>query len=314
MEIKIPRSFDLNQSLKFTLTLDKIPKDNKYVYDYGDLRTVEPFGMLLSSSKIRRFLCDNMEASHYDTNYEEKEYAAHMGYFQSVKLDYGKKPGEARGNQNYIPLTAINIKDSYIEAVLNRGISIEKYIENEFAYKLAGILSRENPKIKKILVFCITEIIRNVYDHSESEILWFSAQYWPSKDLVEIAILDEGKGIASTLKRNKKNHITNNEEALFLCIKPGVSKSLEKKESHDIYSNKGFGLFMTSRICEIGGSFAICSGTNCLILDNTGIKNKECSFDGTAIRLRLNPSKLEGIKLSEIAKEGEELLSSVVKS
>ena len=309
MEIKMPRSFDLDQSLKFTLELDCVPKNDKYVYDYSQLGTVEPFGMLLVSSKIRKFILDNSEAKHYDTSYEDNEYAAHMGFFQSVRLDYGKKPGKAKGNSNYIPLTEINIDDSYYTAVIENGICIEEYIEKEFANKLASILSRENDKIKEVLIFCITEIIRNVYDHSVSKTLWFSGQYWPSKDRVEIAILDEGKGIANTLKRNKKNILNNDEEALKLCIKPGVTKSLESKKAYDIYSNKGFGLFMISRICEIGGNFVICSGKSCLIIDKNGIESKKCSFNGTAIRLILNPSKMGEIRLSDIAKEGEELIN-----
>ena len=42
-------------------------------------------------------------------------------------------------------------------------------------------------------------------------------QYWPTYELAEIAILDEGIGIYNSLVQNAahKEYITNNQEALY---------------------------------------------------------------------------------------------------
>ncbi|MBB6715959.1 hypothetical protein [Clostridium gasigenes] len=312
MEIIMPRNFNLRESLKFTTYLDTTVDDSEYIYDYINMSTVEPFGMLLISSKIRKFLSVKGDSSHCAIEYKDKDYAAHMGYFQSVNLDHGKKPGEANGSSTYIPLTHIDIKESYIEA-FNKSISINEYIEKVYAEKLAGMLCRENEEIKNKLIYCISEIIRNVYEHSKSNLLCFAGQYWPTKDLVEIAILDEGEGIASTLKRNKKFLIKSDKQALRLSLKPGVTRSINSntKNNNDVYINQGFGLYMTSKICENGGNFTICSGNHCLTVQNNDIINNKCSFEGTAIRLRLKPSRLLDINLIDISKKGQEIMNNV---
>lgn len=311
MNIKMPNSFNLEQAIKFTCRLHEIEDSDSYTCDYSRVGTVEPFGMLLISSKVREFIKERKESKHFVLGHDTNDYASHMGYFQSVYLDYGKKPGEAGGSNTYVPITKININQSYRVALFEKEMSIEQYIEKEIAKKLIRIVSTESKELKDTLTFCITEIIRNVYDHSKSKELWFAGQYWPRKDMVEIAILDEGEGISNTLKRNKKLIVDNDIDALKLSLQPGVTKSLDTKRGNDIYSNQGFGLFMTSKICESAGSFAICSGNACLTINDNGKSSKESSFNGTAIRLRLQPSKIHRINLDLIRAEGNRIADEI---
>lgn len=313
MEIKIPKSFDLREVLEFTKLLEEFPLYSEYVYDYNNLRNLEPFGMLIVSSKLREFYRSKSESKHSVIGYDNNSYASHMGFYQSAQIDYGKKPGEAKGSRNYVPITHIDIMASYGDAMFNKGLSIEEYIEKEFADKLVGIVSTEGTELRETLTFCITEIIRNVYDHSKSKQLCFAGQYWPNRDLVEISILDEGSGIANTLKRNKNFVIESDKDALELSLKPGVTKSLNTKKSSDIYSNQGFGLFMTSKICEIAGDFSICSGDKCLLIKDGESNFNECSFNGTVIRLRLKPSKIKYVDLAKIRAEGNEIAKKIEK-
>jgi len=311
MDIKMPSTFNLFCALDFTCFLDSLEYDDTYNYDYNFVGSVEPFGMLLISSKIRQFYKKYKESGHFVYGHDRNSYASHMGYFQSIWVNYGKKPGEATGNERYVPITCIDIKKSYSVALFEKSMSIEKYIEEEMAKRLVKVVSTGSVKVEKTLIFCITEIIRNVYDHSESEKLWFAAQYWPTKDLVEIAILDEGQGIANTLKKNKKLVIENDDDAIRLSLKAGVTKKLSKRKGNGIYDNQGFGLFMTSKICEIAGSFSICSGEYCLNIGYNDTNSLKSSFDGTAIRLRLHPSKINNVDIEKIREEGNNLAKKV---
>ena len=49
----MPRKFDLKSSLKICIQLDKTKEDKEYLFDYSSIRSVEPFALLLISSKIR---------------------------------------------------------------------------------------------------------------------------------------------------------------------------------------------------------------------------------------------------------------------
>lgn len=292
MKIDIPNSLDLCNSLKLCERLESIKNVKDYTYDYCNMGTVEPFGMLLVGSKIRML---NEDSKHREINFENKMYAANMGYFYSVFRKYGKKPENLRGNNNFMPIKKINIRDSYRDA-FDTDIEIYNYIETEIASKLARVLTRRENSIENGLIYCINEILRNIYEHSKSKELWYAGQYWPSRDLIEIAILDEGLGISETLKRNKKLEINNNFDALNLSTMPGISKRLSKSKAYDIYSNSGFGLYMLKSICNEIGNFVICSNDSCIISDKTGTENISTSFKGTAIRIRIKASEVSKIE------------------
>jgi nitrate/nitrite-specific signal transduction histidine kinase len=51
------------------------------------------------------------------------------------------------------------------------------------------------------VVYSLAEILRNFLEHSQAQELWYAAQYWQSRNWVELATLDEGIGIRRSLAR-----------------------------------------------------------------------------------------------------------------
>ena len=310
MEILIPSNLDFKSLITFSFP-DCNEEDDEYIYNYESMSTVEPFGMLLMGSKIRSFKNNTPNAIHRNIiNYHNSTYAGNMGYFYSIGEEYGRGPGELGGNNNYIPIKKLDIKKSYLES-LNIGKEIYCYLEDEVAGRLATVLSRGNKELYYGLKYCITEILRNVYEHSKSNDLWYAGQYWPSKDMIEIAILDEGIGIMESLRHNRRHNIKNNLEAIKLSLLPGVSKSICHKKSSKIYENIGYGLYMLKGICEKVGNFAICSGDTALYISSNQYRDFNIQpIKGTIIRLRIRPSKcIETEKMiREIALEGDKII------
>lgn len=292
MKILIPRRLDLESSLNFCNILESSNKseDNEYIYDYEDFSSAEPFGMLLIGSKIRWLINENIECEHSDTNFKSengaKGYAAHMGFYHSVYQNFGKKPGEARGSETYIPITKLDINELRLS---NR--DIYEHIE-EVSKSMARILSRSDENLEVYLKFCIRELLRNVLEHSNSTSLWYVGQYWRSKGIVEVSILDEGIGILKSVEASKKLKVNNDFDAILLSLEPGISKCGIGRESKDEYDNTGFGLYMISRFCREAGDIAICSGKDCIVIKDGQISRYKTNFKGTAIRIRLNPNKL----------------------
>lgn len=299
MKINIPEVMDLESILKFCGNIDNLDQDEEYVYDYAKLKRAEPFGMLLLSSKIRNFVDNTRDSNHKDINFKNDKYVtkyiAHMGFFQSVYQNYGKVPGEAKGSKTYIPITELNFDD-----IRNDGEDPYAYIEKT-SKAIAGILACNDNNLKDYLKYSTRELIRNVFEHSESKNFWYVGQYWRSKNIVEVAILDEGIGMQNSFKRNKKISVTSDEEAIKLAIEPGISRSGIGREGREIYDNNGLGLYMISNFCKIGGDIAICSGKNCLLINDSGTKSFDTSFNGTAIRIRFNSNRMG--KISDIIRE-----------
>lgn len=258
--------------------------------------------MLLTAASIRQFCHQRSLAQEQlqliykdDVNFQ---YACHMGFFQAAGFPYGKAPGEALGSSSYIPLTKINISDLTNRFFEEGNFADQGEIIEWEAKRLSTILSQKNIEFQKLLQYLLREAIRNIPEHAGTDDVWLCGQYWPSRDLAEIAILDEGIGIYESLSRNQshKNYITSNEEALRWALKPGVSASFDPAKglkSSDVWSNSGYGLYMISQICKLtGGWFTFISGDDCLRVYPNTYSMYKAHYSGTALGIRVKPSQI----------------------
>lgn len=303
MRIKLPFNLNLKESINFCNSIDYKEIDDEIIYDYSNMNgNLEPFGMLIVGSKMRELMNDYPDICYSDYNFKDKLYAANMGFFESVNQQFGKKCVNANGNGNFISINVENIRDSFIKAFeLGYGYEIERYIETQLSNRIVTVLARGNNELRECLNYCIVEIIRNIYDHSKSENLWYAGQYWPTKDLVEVAILDEGKGIYKSISENKRLNVDTVEDALQLALLPGISKCSKAIEGKaEGYDNAGFGLYMIKEICNELGEFTIVSDTKCMTINSGRISFSDTNFKGTAIRIRIKPSRIAGKNIKEL--------------
>ncbi|MDO6684082.1 MULTISPECIES: hypothetical protein [unclassified Agarivorans] len=294
LQVKIPQNLSLRNALNFCNRLWDLEHSDEYAFDFANLGLVEPFTMAYVANELKRFRKTKPESKFTALNHKNKSYAAHMGFFRAFGLKFGNEPGEAAGSSTYLPLTILNVADLQQEAADSYD-HVGNIIEAK-SEQIAKILTRQNNgDLVDTLTFSIREILRNVVEHSESEIIEYCAQYWPSKSLVELAILDTGNGIMHGLSTNPFLNISDERDALHLAMLPGVSGKMYKgvkKRKHDEWQNSGFGLYMTSRICRNGGDFFIASNDKSIFLDRTSKNDLECKYKGTALRLRIDTSKI----------------------
>lgn len=298
MKIDVP-NLNAGNTIKFTRDIQNIVNDENYIFSFCHMSNFDPFGMLLCSSAIRKFYKERQNAVFKLSccNNSNIQYAGHMGFFKSISssLTLGKKPGEALGSSNYLPITKIKFSD-FEQTAIHDKIHMGQVIENK-ALQLAKILSRNNENLSKIFTYIIREMMRNSQEHSHSSCVWICAQYWPSMHYAEIAILDEGIGIKNSLIKNihYKELIKNDESAIKWALKPGITEAFKiKNMDNDIWDNSGFGLYMASNLCPaLGGEFLIASG-NSVILNTREGKTimGTANHSGTAIKMTINTDKI----------------------
>ena len=298
LEIKVPQNLSLNNALNFCNRLWHLEEAEHYEFNFQNLGLVEPFSMAYVANELKRYRNSKPSARFTGANYKNNSYAAHMGFFKAFGLDFGNKPGEASGSSTYLPLTIIEVVDLKKQAE-EQFSHIGDIIENK-SEEIAKLLTRQDGgDLVDTLTFSVREIMRNVVEHSNSDIIEYCAQYWPSKHLVEVAILDTGQGVKKGLSNNPHLNIKSERDALHLALLPGVSGKMYKgvkKRGHDHWQNSGFGLYMTSRICRNGGNFYIASNDKSLYLTSAGKEDKECNYHGTALRLRIDTNSITTYK------------------
>lgn len=298
-------------------------------FSFPSSTTYDPFGMLVVGAALRQFKQRNPQSQTYislNKNDSACSYAGHMGFFKSIseKINYGKLPGEAMGSSTYLPITPIDLET--IRQRSWRGkVPVQQQIQTT-AYNLSKSLAHNNEPFRETLAYIFREIIRNSEEHSRANTVWVCAQYWPSYDLVEIGLLDEGIGIYKSLKSNRhfSKAIKGDLDALRLSIMPGISEAYKRQDEYEPWANSGYGLYIAKGICEKLGSpglFIITSGKSCItsktrVCCNTEQEVLSADFQGTAICMRFSTHSLENFETtrSEIISEGQNEASRIEKA
>ena len=272
---------------------------DKIVIDARGIKWIEPFTSLLLISFLQESIISKYKEiiKYYRVDHCINSYAAHIGFYRALRIPVGKAVGEAKGNLQYIPITRIDICDLVNEAKLKK-ISPIQLLE-EMSYKLSNILiSHIGMKgDNKSLGYAIFEMVRNIFEHSESNYILFCAQVWPKRDELEIAIVDAGIGIKASIDSNyhhKKDRT--NLEAIKYALEPGISRSFRAgQDTDDPYANSGFGLYVMHNLCSMLGVFKIISTGDYLEYQSKRITESICNFNGTAIGMRFKLSTLDRI-------------------
>lgn len=285
----------------------------------ASLKWVEPFGALLTSVAIKQLRNKYKDFPFNFQNHPDRasDYAAHIGFFKSIsdRIEIGNDPGEAKGNENYIPITALDLSRIQTDCspdgrILEIGDAIEIKAKN-----LAKVLCRDSEEMVLLMTYLIREMIRNIPEHADTMTAWICGQYWPTKQKAEIAIVDEGIGIRSSLRKNQAHgaYIQTDEDAIMCAVKPGISQAFipsRQNRSSDMWSNSGFGLYMVSEICrKLQGLFWLASGEKFVCINSSGEQTiGDTYISGTAIRMTFSTHNLKSSKniIQEIARLGEQ--------
>lgn len=308
----MPWSLDLASSMSLSLEFRKLKRYQKFIIDFKNVKKVEPFGLLMISSQIFRLQKKYQDSNFVFSNYQNLGYPSHMGFFRAFGLDHGKKPGEAKGSTNYIPIKIFECEEIQLDAI-EEGVYVGDMIEKE-CKNLATILCKtDSGDLYETLAYSLREIMRNVVEHSESKQFGICAQYWPTKSRVEFAIIDGGVGLKRTLENNPFLEVADDKSAINNSLMPAISgKAYKGAKNIDKgpWANSGFGLYMTSRICRNGGNFFIATGNTGMLLTSSGGKQySDCCFDGTAVRMVIDTESISNLNqsLARFRSEGYEI-------
>jgi hypothetical protein len=313
MRVGVPGWNIPRRALEFGRELKKLESSDFYQFDFQDVSFVTPGWLIGIGAALRRFREERPDAKCRAINYKHLEYPAHVGFFKYFGMTYGLAPSEAEGSNTYVPITEVKVS-TIKERAANGHIHAGEIVEEE-ARRLARLLTRqEGSPLVDTLTYSIREIVRNVVEHSESDTYTISAQYWPTRQSAELAVADSGCGILSSLLENPKLQIGGNLDALKLAMLPGISSKVwSQRRSRDVWTNSGYGLFMTQRLCSLGGQFTLVSGANGIRTTDAEIHELDTHSPGTLVILRLHTGMITNLsaQLSGFHLEGREIAKKV---
>lgn len=301
------RNLGLEGSIKQISELRDID-DHNIVLDFQQMNKVRSIGMVcfisaVEEMKSRGWRFYSISSADYWNNaeYHAISYAGGVGFFDALGLNQGNKMGQYPGSITYCPILRVTQK-----GLLNDSGIIQDGIENEAA-RLSEILTSDIPQAKRTMQYLIREIMRNTFEHTISDHVWIAAQRHSADGKIEVAIADNAQGIRQVISVNPDlaDEISDDEDALRLSLKPGISGNAKFSKNSDFWSNSGYGLFVTSQVLNRLGSFVLVSGTKYLEFCNDDISVGDADFQGTAVRLEFDIPKISEVDAS--------LISNIVK-
>jgi hypothetical protein len=296
--VRIPSTLDLSSALRLSTDLTQIKNASSIRADFKGVGLVEPFAMLMVSSELQRTAVRNHVSKFECANHESMSYASRMGFFEALGSLSTHRPGKKDGGSRHLPVNIFNC-DSLREEASSGYTEVGSIVEGRSKHLAKLLCGADSGDLFETLSYSLREIMRNVVEHSESKQLGICAQYWPTKNKVEVAVLDRGVGLRKTLLKNPHLDVNNDRSALNYALMPAVSGRAYKgaRKQHGPWANSGFGLYMTSRICRNGGNFFIASGDHGMLLTNAkkGKSYLPCSYEGTAVRLVIRTDQITSL-------------------
>jgi anti-sigma regulatory factor (Ser/Thr protein kinase) len=166
---------------------------------------------------------------------KSKHYFERMGLFRILNLHSGISITEHDSSGRFIPL--IQIQNS---AALSR-----------FITEMIPLLHL-TPVHAEPICYIVSELVRNVIEHADSESGAFvAAQYYPKTNMIRIGISDAGVGITKTIRHSHRAQ--NDSQAIRLALTPGITGTTKKEGGTE--QNAGAGLFFVKSIAAINEDF-----------------------------------------------------------
>ncbi len=241
-----------------------------------------------------------------DGEIQGHSYAARMGFWWSVGEDQKQPAASSNPYGATIPITRIDVAALYRQSA--GADPVRSGTVSRAAAQAATSLCGNNspPLLWDALEYAFREMFRNTVEHSRADAIWYTASTRPSRDDVQMAILDQGCGIRSSLEASGTYGFGSDAEAIECALRPGVSRNLGKKrtpeqerrlrEDHpeqdpSEWDNSGYGLTLTTELCRRAGQFTVVSGNASVSYLGSQITSS-ASHEGTALRFVLQPSRV----------------------
>lgn len=174
-------------------------------------------------------------------------YASRMRLFEHLNIGYGIPMQEHEEAGRFVPVT--RVRDTADSEAVMADVSALLHLDKE-------------PDGLNAIRYCVSELIRNVLEHSGSpEGAFVCAQNYSEQTpkRVTVAVADCGSGIAKHLGRAYPAALKNDSEALRLAMQPGITGA--QPGMYGAPDNAGAGLFITRAIAKsTGGYFVLLSG------------------------------------------------------
>lgn len=243
IKVEIPANDSLKAQLKaLYCTFSKIKNNEPYNFDLSGLKWIYPLLIL----PVAAYSADTRSSSIPPNNEDSRS------YLDTIKFPVGvTSVSEFQKMKRYIPISFLSRKTDPVSRAK---------LESCFGDLIYKTIGSSMPGVQSAILFPISELLENIFQHSKRDEGWLLAQIYPKKKFLDLCIIDRGRGL-KTAYEEAMNLKLSDTQAIEKAME-GVSIKADKE--------RGYGLRTSKRVvCEaMGGSFMILSGNAVLFAEN----------------------------------------------
>lgn len=285
MKIHFPNSAFLGNIDPFLRSFDDSDKEHLEITFNKKWISVHPI-VLSMTAALGLSLKDNTKIDVEQLEAKSKHYLERMGLFQLLNVDTGISVMEHESAGRFIPITVIKNSSEL----------------NKFITEMIPLL-HTNPEQVEPIKYVVSELVRNVFEHSESKNgAVICAQYYKDSNIVRIGVADCGIGIKKAINISYPD--LNDLDAIQHSLMPGVTGTTKKRGGTAV--NAGAGLFFIKSIAKINRDFFMIYSGNVMyklkktstkksiklnvdpFQDNSSIKNDLPYWQGTIVGIDIS--------------------------
>jgi anti-sigma regulatory factor (Ser/Thr protein kinase) len=224
------RSFDLTQSGRL-----EISANPKWI-------SVHPAVLAMVAAMAQKVGAKNVSCEPFEA--KSRHYFERMGLFRFLGIESGIMMNEHDSTGRFIPITQIRNSDEL----------------TRFITEMVPLLHLE-PQHSEPIRYVVSELVRNVLEHAQSEHGAFvAAQYYKKSNAIRIGIADTGIGVRHAILHSHR--VPDDLSALKLALTPGITGTTDREGGTEY--NAGAGLFFTKSIAHVNRDFFVIYSGNAL--------------------------------------------------
>jgi hypothetical protein len=159
------------------------------------------------------------------------------------------------------------------------------------------------------LQYMLSELLENALTHARREgahgaTVWVASQYYPSADMVRVAVVDDGCGMLAPLREHWALGSISHASAIAAALRPRISCNRDVGVMADSV-NEGVGLTTAHRIAEAaGGRMTIVSGDGRYVsAAHLGTLTSSAFWQGVAVAFSVKRQLLPSINVGQLLPE-----------
>lgn len=233
---------------------------DEIVCDASSLQFVDPIGLCLLAATCHQLAKDGRQLKLENMPPAIMDYLARMDLFKACGIEYQESFTRHDRRADLVEICVADkaaegeqLASKIVAALVGLTPDFDPHAKPD---EMTGFLPHEHLHVPLHYIF--SELLENALTHAKragykDARAWVAAQYYPGRDTIRLAVLDNGCGLLSTLERHSGLLEKSHTAAVHLAFVPRVTCNPDLEIRPNETANQGVGLTVVREIVSRGG-------------------------------------------------------------